>query len=267
MRIDEIEFASALSSNLNAHRIISNIINSRSVARTVLVVDRLKENENPSIDLDPGGTCWQVSPYGHPMTVVYNSQQPSGNKKIRLPLHTFQMFSPPLDPAKMKNVEWAANHLLNCESLSFLSLISSMVGTQWNEEISSKSDLPGAIRRGLSDLSESRMKPCALVCDKSSFDAILGQMTGFSNEMISIDGIQTPVGMMTIGDERLRLFSYDVIGPEGGVVFICSQMMGLLSQCGDIKFWVDQTGPTGVFSFRLSMALMSRGAIFAIKRG
>lgn len=266
MRVDEIEFADALSSNLNASRIISNMLDSRSIARMVLIVDRLGEGESPSVDVDQGSSCIQVSPYGHPMTVMYNPPRSTrGSKRVRLPLHTFQIFSPPLNQNNMKEVEGAANHLLNCEALSFLSLVSGMVGNNWNESVSAR-DVPDAIRFGVSRMSENNMQTCAVVCDKGTFDGSLSKMPGFSNEMVPIGGIPTRTPILTVDNKRLRIFTYDVINHDGGVVFLCSQMMGVLYLCGDVKFWIDQSGTTGVFSVRMAMTLMERDALFAIKR-
>jgi len=266
MRIDEIEFANAMSSGLSAHRVISNIMDQKSVARSVMLIDRLRENESPSIEMEPGSVCWQISPYGSPLTMMYDQSQTKGKKKVNIPLHTFQIFSNPLDPSRMKDVDEAANHLLKCESISFLSLISSMVGSKWDDVISSKSDAGFSVRNGVHNMASSGNIPHALICDRSSFNSSIRMMSEFSNENIVINGTSTPVSMLRIGNNKIRVFSYDVVGPDGGVIFICPKMMGRLSQCGDIKFWVDQAGVTGLFSIRMSMVMMSRKIFCAIKR-
>lgn len=262
MKIDSVEFSSSLSQNMDANKVIFNLLESMSIARTVLINDKLKEDENPNISIGRGTRVWQISPLGHPVSMIHAASKTS--RKTKIPLHTFQMFSPPVDPEVSKDVEGAAHHLLGCETLAFLSLASNMIGDDWDESVSSKSEIPNVIGSGVKNISGKGMLPSALICDKLTFDSMIRRMESFSSEMTHVNGVPTFMSSITVMDKKIRIFMCDSPIQDDGFIFICSQMMGLLSQCGDVNFW--ENGKKGVFSIRESMSLMSRNSIFAIKK-
>ncbi len=264
MRIDAVEFDEALNASPNVNHIVMDAIEAKSVARRVMIVDKVKPTEAPTFNLDPGATCWQISPFGHPMTIFYSADQRAHAKRVKLPLHLFQMTSPPVNPAKSKELELAANHLLTCESLSFLTLLTTMIGSRW-DATANLSLFPRMLRRGTRQMVDNDTIPTAVVCDKVAFEREIVKMAEYKIEDMLINGSHQPVGTMTIDGVKMRVFTYDVMSTDGGSTFLCSDMMGILSQAGALKFWKDPEGEMGIFSLRISMALMLREAVFAIR--
>lgn len=266
MRIDQIEFSDAMTPGNDAHGIISEILDLESPLRKTLRVKVVDEYIVPSIDLSPGGSCWQISPHGHPMTTICNPISSSrSNGKMKVPLHTFNIFSPPIDPDHRMFVEHAARHIIYSESLTFLSLIFSMVGGKW-DRVSKKDDIPSEIDQMMSV--STSWGPSSILCDKDTFDSTICKMDGFHDDDKTVNGTQITNHILTIKDKDTNVFWFDVTSPDGGMVLLCSKNLGTIYECGGLKFWKDQSGPGGVFSTRISISLMSRNAVFAInKRG